>query len=64
MVAKWILNGSAELTSAFVISSADFLQAERNLATDLDADGNTGFSFSVVKTIGNVQFGSIQFGSS
>ena len=62
MVAKWILNGSAELTSAFVISTADFLQAERSLGTDLDGDGNTGFSFSVAKTIGSVQFGSSQFG--
>jgi uncharacterized protein YkwD/deoxyadenosine/deoxycytidine kinase len=60
--AKWILNSSAGLTSGFVISTADFLQAETNLATDLDADGKTGFSFSPAKTIAAVQFGSTQLG--
>ncbi|GDX77066.1 hypothetical protein LBMAG41_21430 [Cyanobium sp.] len=60
--AKWILNSSAALTRGFVISTADFLQAETNLATDLDGDGKTGFSFSAVKTIGTVQFGSSQLG--
>jgi hypothetical protein len=45
-----------------VISTADFLQAETNLATDLDGDGKTGFSFSPAKTIGNIQFGSSQLG--
>jgi uncharacterized protein YkwD len=44
--AKWILNSSAALTSAFVISTADFLQAESNLATDLDADGSLGLTFT------------------
>ena len=48
MVAKWILNGSAGLTSAFVISNADFFQAETNLATDLDADGKIG-PFSIYR---------------
>ena len=60
--AKWILNSSAALTSGFVISTADFLQAESNLAIDLDGDGKTGFSFSAAKTIGAVQFGSSQLG--
>jgi uncharacterized protein YkwD len=60
--AKWILNSSAALTSGFVISTADFLQAETNLAADLDGDGKTGFSFSPVKTIGKIQFGSTQIG--
>ena len=60
--AKWILNSSAALTSGFVISTADFLQAETNLAIDLDGDGKTGFSFSAAKTIGTVQFGSSQLG--
>ncbi|MFZ0407347.1 MAG: CAP domain-containing protein [Cyanobium sp.] len=60
--AKWILNSSAALTSGSVISTSDFLQAETNLATDLDGDGKTGFSFLPSSTIGNIQFGSTQFG--
>jgi uncharacterized protein YkwD len=60
--AKWILNSSAALTSGLLISTADFLQAETNLATDLDGDGKTGFSFSPAKTIAAVQFGSSQLG--
>ena len=62
LVAKWSLNSSAGLTSAFVISTVDFLQAESSLDTDLDADGNTGFSFSLVNTVGSVQFGHTQVG--
>ena len=60
--ALWNLDSNGVYTAGKLLSSIELLQAETNLNTDFDGDGNNGLTFAPTRTIGTVALGNWQQG--